>query len=168
MADVATIVFLAWFLVSVAGQVPGKTGFWVRRFDVIGLIPSWSFFAPNPVRTDTHLMYRHVLASEEVTDWTEAFVWHPRRLRLIWNPDRRAEKAISDASGQILGRSDTRGMTWSVPYLLLLNYVDGLPRPHATKSVQFALMTSFGSETDMEPVVRFASNTHPIGELAAA
>lgn len=162
MTELAGLLLLGWFVASVVAQIPGALSLRLRSVDTFGLIPSWSFFAPNPVRTDCHLMYRHVFKSGAVTEWTEAFVWRSPWTRMIWNPDRRVEKAISDASSALASRKDTNGVQWSTPYLLLLNYVSELPRSSTAVAVQFALLGSFGHQRDRNPFVRFVSDAHPL------
>lgn len=166
MAEFVGLLLLAWFAASVVAQLPGTVASRLRSLDPVGLLPSWSFFAPRPARTDSHLVYRHILTSGAVTDWTEAFVWRPSATQWFWNPDRRAEKAISDASSHISRRSDLRGVQWSIPYLLLLNYVSGLPRTTDAAAVQFALLGSFGHHHGREPFVRFVSDCHPLDTAA--
>lgn len=163
MADVAALCFLAaWFAVSVLGQFRGPLSDQLRAHDVAGLIPSFSFFAPNPARSDCHLVYRHVLSTSDVTGWTEAFHWQPTALRWLWNPDRRVEKAISDASSHLAQRKQADGVQWSTAYLLLLNHVSALPRPAGAVAVQFALLGSFGYDVHSAPFVRFVADTHPL------
>lgn len=155
-------ILLLWLIASIAAQLPGPVATFLRARDAAGLIPSWSFFAPNPVRTDCHLMYRHVFGPGHVSSWTEAFVWRAPRTRAIWNPDRRVEKAISDACSGLASRTDPAGVQWSTPYLLVLNYVSGLPSPAGATSVQFALLGAFGHRADRPPFVRFVSGVHPL------
>ncbi|MBA2554600.1 MAG: hypothetical protein H0V10_13125 [Geodermatophilaceae bacterium] len=164
MAELAGLTFLVWFLVSAVAQLPGPITRRIRSVDAIGVIPSWSFFAPNPVRTDSHLVYRHILDSGIVTDWTEVFVWQAPPTRWIWNPDRRVEKAISDASSHLSWRKDVTGVQWSTPYLLLLSHVSGLPQTGAAAAVQFALLGSFGHQSGKAPFVRFVSDCHPLDD----
>lgn len=154
--------FAVWFVLSLIAQFPGKPAGWIRARDPFGIIPSWSFFAPNPARTDPHLLYRHSLADGTVTDWTEAFVWRPVWYRFLWNPDRRAEKAISDATSSLQRRTHALGVRLSIPYLLLLEHVSHLPSPRDAVAVQFALMGSWGPGASREPFVRFVSDTHPL------
>jgi hypothetical protein len=167
MPELAGLLFLVWLALSALAQLPGPAARKIRSLDAFGLIPSWAFFAPNPVRTDSHLVYRHILRSGHVTDWTEAFVWRAPSLRWIWNPDRRAEKAISDASSHLVKREKLAGVQWSTPYLLLLNYVSGLPRTSEAVAVQFALLGSFGHQGDKSPFVRFVSDCHPLSGARA-
>lgn len=154
--------FAAWLVLSLVAQIPGRPAGWIRARDPFGVIPSWSFFAPHPARTDPHLLYRHRLADGAVTGWTEAFVWRRAWYSFLWNPDRRAEKAISDATSALQRRTEERGVRLSVPYLLLLEHVSRLPCPRAAVAVQFALLGSWGPAASREPFVRFVSDTHPL------
>jgi hypothetical protein len=159
--------FAVWLVLSLIAQLPGRSADWIRARDPFGLVPSWSFFAPNPARTDAHLLYRHSLADGAVTDWTEAFVWRPVWYRFLWNPDRRAEKAISDATSSLQRRTHAAGVQLSISYLLLLEHVSHLPCPRGAVAVQFVLMGSWGPSASREPFVRFVSDTHPLGAAPA-
>ena len=169
--ETAIAAFLAlWLLLSAIAQIPSRAADRIKGWDVFGIIPSWSFFAPQPARTDPHLLYRHRCADGAISAWTEAFVWRPVWHRCLWNPDRRAEKAISDASSYLQSRKEALGVRFSVAYLLLLDYVGHLPHPADAAEVQFALMGSWGPGAKGEPFVRFVSDTHPLraGRSAAA
>jgi hypothetical protein len=152
-----------WLLASAVGQLPGPLSRWIRERDAVGLIPSFSFFAPNPASTDCCIVYRHVLADGQVTGWTSAFVWRPVPWRALWNPDRRAEKAISDATSALARYADQRGVRLSVSYLMLLNYVAALPRSAGAVGVQFALVGA-AEFSELPPFVRFVSDTHSLYE----
>lgn len=164
LIDAAIIVLLAgWLLASALAQLPWRWCQAIRRWDVFGLIPSFSFFAPNPASSDCHLLYRHLLRDGSFTRWTEAFIWRPVLWRFLWNPDRRAEKSISDATSGLARRTDATGVRFAVPYLLLLNYVGSLPRNINAVGVQFALMGS-SEYSDRDPFARFISDTHPLSD----
>lgn len=162
LIDASIVVLLAgWLLASALAQLPWGWCQAVRRWDAFGIIPSFSFFAPNPASSDCHLLYRHLLDDGSFTRWTEAFVWRPVPWRFLWNPDRRAEKAISDATSGLARRTDAIGVRFAVSYLLLLNYVSALPRSINAVGVQFALMGS-SEYSDHDPFARFISDTHPL------
>lgn len=98
---VAATVFATWFLVSILGQVnvvdPRSRFQRMRRYDVFGLIPVWTFFAPRPAWTDYHLLYRDLLDTGEVTAWSEVVTVPKRRsLHAVWNPDKHTRKAVID------------------------------------------------------------------------
>ena len=154
--------FAVWLVLSLIAQFPGRIADSIRARDPFGVIPSWRFFAPHPARTDPHLLYRHRLIDGSVTCWTEAFVWRPVWYRFLWNPDRRAEKAISDVTSSLQRRTQVVGIRTSIPYLLLLDHVSHLPFSRDAVAVQFALMGSWGPGASREPFVRFVSDTHPL------
>ncbi len=164
LIEAAIIVLLAvWLLASTLAQLPWRWCQAVRQWDVFGLIPSFSFFAPNPASSDCHLLYRHMLRDGSFTQWTDAFTWCPVPWRFLWNPDRRAEKSISDATSGLASRTDAIGVRFAVSYLLLLNYVSALPRSINAVGVQFALMGSSGY-SNRDPFARFISDTHPLDD----
>jgi hypothetical protein len=88
-------------------------------------------------------------------------VWY----RGLWNPDRREEKAISDASsGLVRRRNDPpASVRLSVPYLLLLNHVSAQPAPPGAVGVQFVLMGS-SDDAASPPFVRMLSETHALDD----
>jgi hypothetical protein len=52
-------VLAAWWLISALNQI--RAGAWtlgIRRWLPAGVIPLWTFFAPNPARADSRLVWR--------------------------------------------------------------------------------------------------------------
>lgn len=164
---VSVLALTAWLAASLLGQIEHPACQWVRRWDGFGLIPSWRFFGPNPVRTDAHLLFRDRLPDGTFTLWREVPILQPRRAwRGVWNPGRRQEKALSDAQKSLLRQStgdrDLSVLQISLPYLLLLNHVADLPRLEEVAATQFALMSTRGECADEEPRFLFLSNLHPL------
>lgn len=128
----------------------------MRRRDVFCLLPIWTFFAPRPGTTDTRLLWREAFGGGHVGPWHELSPpqWSP--WRAVWNPDRRTQKAITDAGGllaQDRGVSETTILT--IPYLMLLSYVASQRgSPHAVAR-QFIVVQTAGEAPafdDVEPV----------------
>ena len=72
----------------------------IHTLDVLGAVPSWNFFAPNPGTTDYHLLYRDRLDSGEISDWREAPIdKESTLLKAIWNPGKRKSKVLADVIG---------------------------------------------------------------------
>ncbi|GAA3050534.1 hypothetical protein GCM10020000_34290 [Streptomyces olivoverticillatus] len=108
---------------------------------------------------DYHLLYRDELWDLTITDWTEIPLVEPRAWWcFLWNPRRRAKKALFDSCSMLLRLRSTLSeheagalaLHRSVPYLMLLNHVSGLPHPHA-RGTQFALLRTFGPESAPRP-----------------
>lgn len=178
MFDILLPTFLGfWFVASIFGQFNAvsvrKARFqWLRRYDILGLVPTWTFFAPNPATTDYHFLYRDRLADGTVTPWTEIVRVHDRRWwHIVWNPNKRRRKVFTDIVAMLLVRlgstlkdSDIRRRgdrryvliperwhtTW--PYLFLLNYVSSLPRHRSAIETQFGIFRSQSAVVDADAV----------------
>lgn len=162
VSDIIIIaVFSSWLGLAVLVYIPALQP-WVRGFDVLGMIPEWRFFAPNPGREDCYLLYRDKLEDGSVTDWTELAptvrrqYWHA-----FWNPRKRGNKALFDVVRSLMRQihNQAPGIEVSIPYLTLLNHVSLQPRSDSSAFTQFLLMRSAG---DMEPELAFMSGLHAL------
>jgi hypothetical protein len=133
------------------------------------LLPSWSFFAPRPVKRDYVLLYRDRYDSGTLSAWREVLSegseW--TLTRTIWNPGSRPRKALSDAVRYLLKlaseeHAPPEGIVVSVPYLLLLNKVSRLGAGVGVTARQFAIMSY--SITAPRPEVVFVSHMHDLGQ----
>lgn len=183
---VVTVFFGAWLAATILSQLnavsPRWSRFqWIRTYDWLGLVPVWTFFAPAPPTTDTHLLYRDKLEDGELTPWTEIVMIQRRRLQHVaWNPAKRRLKLLGDAVG-LLFRDVSRyanksvngersvqqlhqdfQLTWA--YLILLHYISNLPRFPGSAGTQFALLHSrlVSDESGREPQVTFVSAWHAL------
>jgi len=161
--------FSAWLAASTVEQLrlPGVQRY--RRWDVLGLVPVWTFFAPNPATGDFHVVYRDELGSGECTLWADAGDGpSPRGLRAsVWNPDRRATKALFDiASGLALAANETvnpDAVQLTLPYLALLSFVAGhVGHAPGAVATQFMLLTDHGMDKPCDPVPVFVSHWHTL------
>lgn len=164
----AVAVLGIWLGASVVGQIGFGARLGVRRWDPLGLIPMWWFFAPNPARGDFYFLYRDQLKDGSVTDWTEVKVGVTRRWwNLVWNPSRRERKALFDIVTSLARRAqETTDVTVqvSLPYLALLNYVSRLARTEASVSTQFMLMQTEADSPDEPPAAVFLSRIHRLSD----
>lgn len=172
--NVSTAVVVAvlglWFSVSVVSQPP-RIGNILRRYDPSSLLPNWSFFAPRPVSFDYHLLYRDLLHDLTVSDWTEIPIVEERAWYcFLWNPKRRRKKALFDSCSMLLrlrsslaeqGIDQPEALHRAVPYLMLLNYVTGLPHPLA-RGTQFLILRTFGPTLGTPPTAVFTSRFHRV------
>lgn len=155
-----------WFLLSLLTQIRIDSIQRLRKWDLLGLLPMWWFFAPIPARGDIHLLYRCQLQDCTVLDWREIRPGGRRNwFSLIWNPGRRERKALFDISNGLLAERrakgvDTSDISLSLTYLLLLNYVVYRTHVLGTKSVQLMLMSSDLAITQDEPKLIFLSGWH--------
>ena len=104
LVDAIVAVFLAaWLGLCIATQFPQAVFQGVRKWDVFRLLPRWSFFAPRPLTSDYHFLYRDSLSDGTHTDWTEVHFSPPRMALLAscWNPEKRQSKAFCDLVSDI-------------------------------------------------------------------
>jgi hypothetical protein len=168
--NAVAVVLGVWLVCTILGQFAtvtrGKRFGWVRRWDYAGLIPTWTFFAPNPATADLHVVYRDRLADGTLTPWTEALFIEPRRYwHVFWNPGKRQRKVFTDLIGTLsrqLARVKARSrrknkrryhplpkfLHTSLPYLAILNYVSCLPRLNRSSATQFALFRAEDGNAD--------------------
>jgi hypothetical protein len=100
---------------------------------VFGLIPIWTFFAPNPGMTDYYLLYRDRLPDGSLDNWRKVELKQSENgFRLaLWNPTKRNHKALSDMVSSLIRLANHRRSEAlvTVPYILILNVVT--TRPHS-------------------------------------
>lgn len=93
---------VAHLVATVLDNLPdGKTSLGIS-VPLVGRLPQWRFFAPNPGVEDLHIMYR--TRSETAADW-QAWAELPTAIELtpwafIWNPRSRRPKALFDIINQ--------------------------------------------------------------------
>jgi hypothetical protein len=173
--DVALAAFLlVWLLISVVCQVTssvekwtaGGVERWVRAHDVFGCIPRWHFFAPRPATEDLHLLYRDRLPGGRITRWCEVLPRGPHLLGgAVWNPDKRHNKALIDATHELIKVSasvdgDRDRIQLTISYIALLNFVCCLPRDYTAEGTQFLVMRSKGFDGTRQPTSLILSAMH--------
>lgn len=176
----------AWLLISAIGQInvsePRSVYQRIRQWDLFGLIPIWTFFAPRPAWTDYHLLYRDRLEDGTVSPWTEVVPATGRTpVQALWNPAKRERKAIIDIVRTLTreiqdGRGDLSeefpfaGRTaqhlpakifTSLGYLALLHVVSRIPRLGTPSETQFLVMQTDVAESG-EPEVLILSAFHSL------
>src|SRR5271169_5058562 len=123
---VAIGVVVLWLLATIAYQyAPLRTE--LSRLDVLKILPNWSFFAPQPITRDTHIVVRDILVDGTLGDWQPTSIFPARALlHVIWHPAKRPEKILRDASRSLKltrARATSVGVVQcSLPYLLILHY----------------------------------------------
>jgi len=169
--------FAIWFALSIAYQfsaVSEKLG----PFDRFALLPRWTFFAPNPGMQDHHLVYRECLsgdidlstlqaqeaASANLSSWREVTDLCPGfAIPLLWNPQRRVTKTITDVSNSLLTmrRRSPEGAKYAhftVEYFLLLHLTMRDARAPARR--QFAVLRTHGFGAERSARAIFLSKFH--------
>jgi hypothetical protein len=119
--------FSLWLAFTVVKQFRYPLARRLTRRDIFNMLPIWTFFAPNPGKTDLHILFRDVLRDGSMTAWQEVLHRHKRRLRLLWNPAKREDKIVRDCV-TALRKSEreipTRAtLFFTVPYMILLGHV---------------------------------------------
>ncbi len=151
VGSIAVGVVLIWLLATIAYQNSPLRPL-LARFDVFKILPSWSFFAPNPATRDSHIVIRDLLIDGTLSAW-RPISFFPRRemLHVVWHPAKRPRKILRDASKSIKlthRRSNSKGVVQcSLPYLIILHYCN-LQGPRAWNAVarQFAVVETSGRE----------------------
>ncbi len=168
--------FICWGIASIFYQFKATASF-LSPYNYFSLIPKWTFFAPSPKTTDYSLYYQDY---DEVED-----ILHPpveikfqaeeglkQSLKVLWNPDKRASKVITDLTSIILRykkkhekkiKRNSLVLELYNPYLLLVNYVSnycGATSENCKR--RFLIYTSFGYYSANEPVKTFESYFHEL------
>jgi hypothetical protein len=97
-------VFGAWLVLTVFWQFDGcrTKSRLLRRANVLRLLPIWTFFAPRPGMSDTHILYRDRRSDGDVSRWEEIPLIEERRLRhCLWNPRKRLDKLAVDGLSDV-------------------------------------------------------------------
>lgn len=169
LVDAIAIGLLAlWFAASVVQQLSAPGRQVLQRLDVLGLVPRWHFFAPNPGRHDVHLVVRDV-GEEGCAAWVEVAVPPTSAAgRWIWNPEKHLRKALFDTVDALGGVQRTtadspRSIILSAPYIRLLRWAMG-PEPvqDGVTGRQFAIVTTQAHGPQQGVAVRFLSEIHPL------
>lgn len=182
---VVTAVFVGvlgvWFAVSVAAQFRDERFEKLRRFDVFGLVPLFTFFAPNPGHSDQHLLYRDRSASGAVGEWVEIPLVDARRwYSVVWGPDKREKKILADAINSLMTSVERQSrsgvdatdlqyyLMLSVPYLTLLNVVVQRPAAPDVTHRQFVVAETFGLAAPRKLVPLFSSPFHALASSSSS
>lgn len=165
-----TLPLVAWAGFTVAAQFNIGRNL-LRKIDPTGLlIPDWRFFAPHPAEHEYRLLYRDMGGDEALTSWQEIDLSMRRSaLHLVWAPHRRLEKALFDATSELLSvtesTDDLNIIKLSTSYLALLNVVTYQSQREAgTDRVQFLIMRAAEYEASVIPDPVFLSDFHRLRE----
>lgn len=152
--------FVMWLVLSALFQVntiSPKLG----RFDPFGLLPKWTFFAPNPGVFDYHVAYR--FSKKPYPDGESDMVSHDdedygqwqqltelvreQHVPLFWNPARRVSKTLSDIVNGITRHRNAdpkfeEHMMYSIEYVWLTYMVSKQIEPNYI--YQWAIVRTHG------------------------
>lgn len=158
MSDLAiavVILYVVWCAATIANQFHSWCPRWLKALDVFGLIPVWTFFAPNPGMTDYYLLYRDRLPSGSLDNWrrVELRPWENSFRFALWNPTKRKQKALSDMVSALIRLAKDRKaeeLIVTVPYILILNFITSRPHSLGTNGTQFMVLEHGGFSGDPE------------------
>ena len=164
IGSIAVGLVLVWLLATIAYQ-GGPFREILSRLDRLKLLPSWSFFAPNPATRDSHIVRRDLLQDGRFSDWAPVSLFPTRRLlQVLWHPAKRPRKVLRDASKSIIllrRRSESKGVVQcSLPYLVILHFCFQHTRPENAVARQFAVVETSGRES-RRIWITFISDFHP-------
>jgi hypothetical protein len=140
----------------------------LSRYDPFRLIPSWTFFAPNPSVVDYHIVVRDERIDGSLGPWRALEIGAERHfLNCIWNPQKRPKKILIDAVQSLVticqmpSYSEGHEML-SLPYLLLLHLAETVPGVcEGSVRRQFAIVHSTG-HVDKTIQLSYLSQFHKI------
>jgi hypothetical protein len=154
---------------------------YVRHYDILGFIPNYKFFAPNPVQYDLVLLVRFARldsrSDEELgfSEWVDLEAVCVRKSYFFfYNPYRRIYKSISDLFSALIRLGDDyddEALSESTPARAIADYVrhsskalgvgaaflnDG-PPGDATAMMQFAISYVEGSTASPTSSIAYVS-----------
>jgi hypothetical protein len=175
MTDLLTAVTVAvaggWLIVSILAQHRLTRPFVssIVSRDICSLVPVWTFFAPNPGRTDLYILYRDATPDGDITPWRQIALGSRNNCLSLWSPRRRIRKAIIDVTPDLtrdvrVGPREpvSKKKVLAFSYLLLLNYVSHQPGDFRAITRQFAIARTDGFGTEDQPYVLFLSAFHQL------
>jgi hypothetical protein len=123
---------------------------WLKNHDACAYIPTWTFFAPNPGVNDARVLWREQLADGSISPWHEVVPPNSSLLRALWNPTKRARKAVTDCGPMVVRLvSRNKGSKLpmlSLPYLMLVQFISGLPGSPLGIARQFTVINTQGAD----------------------
>lgn len=153
MNTVVVIIFIAWAIASVFAQLPSWEPSILPK--LITWLPKWHFFAPEPLSSDFHFLYRTTSDSQ----WQELeFLYDRPKAYFIFNSNKRTKKVIIDIVSQIVSADTQQNeslIKLSKGYLSLLEYAGNAAKAENASRVQFLVMRSskMRSKDVWEPVL---------------
>jgi len=166
------IIFVIWFICTIICQFRGKAAEFIHKhIDVLKLIPSWTFFAPRPGKSDYHILYRDKRSDDAISEWTEVELSEGRNLLdFIWNPRKRNKKVLSDIIQTLIitinrfpKDQDRSFLMYTFPYIMVLRLVSQQNGKIADPALrQFVLAESPGYLEESDPKFILISKFHDL------
>jgi hypothetical protein len=137
---------------------------WLKCRDACAYIPTWTFFAPNPGVTDTRVLWREQLTDGSVSHWHEVVPPQCGILRAVWNPRKRARKAVTDCGPMVtrlIARSKQSPLPMlSLPYLMLVQHIAGISGFPLSLARQFTIVSTQGADDAEDATFRLLFISH--------
>jgi hypothetical protein len=146
------IFYFGWLILTCLNQPGFVSNEWLLKFDRFHLVPSWSFFAPNPGISDYNLLMRNKLADGTVTAFSEIPLRGKKNVATaLFNPGRRLQKVLHDHARTLIKLIETdvteenkENIKLTFSYISILNYCADRPAMPGSEYVQFVILESFG------------------------
>jgi hypothetical protein len=157
-------IFVLWWAISAVNQLrTGALTVRLRRRIPFGLIPIWTFFAPNPARADFRLVWRGE-SEDRWTGWQEVhFGYASPSSRWLINRQLVQNKAVTDLVGtlqRMRPEPGDRTVLLSSAYLSLLNLVTIDACRGDYQAIQFAIITTSNHAPQRLIKALFLSEVH--------
>lgn len=166
---IISLLCIVWTILTIPYQFDTEFSKNIARYDRLGLIPRWTFFAPNPGKIDIHLLVRFGKGDERISEWEEIFFIEEHKrdsiiMRSIFNTNRRFEKMLFDFVNDVrLLKKQISQIRHSSEYILLLSFTESLAIQRQADEVQFMLVGSNITLLDDIEII-FTSDLHKIRE----
>jgi hypothetical protein len=154
-AIVVITIYALWGVATIVNQFHSRRPRWLNAVNIFGLIPVWTFFAPNPGMTDYYLLYRDRLADGSLDNWRKIELKGSENgFRLaLWNPTKRKQKALTDLVSSLIDfvrRCGSDAVFVTVPYILILNFITSRSHTLGTDGTQFMVLEHSGFSDEPE------------------
>jgi hypothetical protein len=149
-----------WVLASAVTQVRRPSAQRPRRYDYLGLLPAWNFFAPRPITCDFQVRYREWSDEAGLSGWRPLELPRERTITdVVLNPTRREKKAMFEACARVVKsfttyHPDEDAVMISMSYLLILGRVSA--EVAGADAVQFGIWLTEHNAGDPRQVFRSA------------
>lgn len=163
----AAAIFIAWIIATVLFQLNYTWLDKLKEFDVLRLLPRWTFFAPNPCTTDFHVVYRLKSLDGTVSEFLEIPLHRREWYAFFWNARKRLRKSVIDLAitmNQLCASTEytENNIRLTFSYLAILNFLKRVPRDSDTAAIQFALLSTNGFIDAEAPKLIICSEFHRV------